>query len=33
MPKLPPKKPRAPIDPEKLAKLRQKMKDQGMLDE
>jgi hypothetical protein len=32
-PKIPPKKPKAPLDPEKLAKLRQKMKDQGMLDE
>jgi hypothetical protein len=35
MPKIPPKKAtrRAEIDPEKLAKLRQKMKEQGMLDE
>jgi hypothetical protein len=35
MPKIPPKKsgPRSSVDPEKLAKLRQKMKEQGMLDE
>jgi hypothetical protein len=32
-PKIPPKKPKAAIDPEKLAKLKQKMKEQGMLDE
>jgi hypothetical protein len=31
LPKIPPKKPRAPIDPDKLAKLKQKMKEQGML--
>lgn len=33
LPTIPPKKPRAPIDPEKLAKLKQKMRDQGMLDQ
>src|SRR4051794_39238414 len=33
LPKIPPKKPRAPIDPDKLAKLKQKMKEQGMLDD
>jgi hypothetical protein len=33
MPVVPPKKPKAPIDPEKLAKLKQKMREQGMLDE
>jgi hypothetical protein len=32
-PKIPPKKPKAAVDPEKLAKLRQKMREQGMLDE
>ncbi|CAN5696137.1 hypothetical protein BH09PLA1_BH09PLA1_22410 [soil metagenome] len=31
MPKIPPKKPPRAIDPEKLEKLRQKMKEQGML--
>jgi len=31
LPKIPPKKPKAPVDPEKIAKLRQKMKEQGML--
>jgi hypothetical protein len=31
LPKIPPKKPRAAVDPEKVAKLRQKMKEQGML--
>ena len=31
MPKIPPKKKSPPIDPEKLAKLRQKMREQGML--
>jgi hypothetical protein len=29
----PPRKKRAPIDPEAIAKLKQKMKEQGMLDE
>jgi hypothetical protein len=33
LPKIPPKKPKASIDPEKLAKLKQKMREQGMLDE
>ena len=33
LPKIPPKKPRAAVDPEKLAKLKQKMKEQGMLEE
>ena len=33
MPKIPEKKPRAAVDPEKLAKLKQKMREQGMLDE
>ena len=33
MPKIPPKKPKAAVDPEKLAKLKQKMREQGMLDE
>ena len=33
LPKIPPKKPKAAIDPEKLAKLKQKMREQGMLDE
>jgi hypothetical protein len=32
-PKIPAKKPKAAVDPEKLAKLKQKMKEQGMLDE
>lgn len=32
-PKPPPKKKRAPVDPDLVAKLRQKMMDQGMLDE
>jgi len=32
-PKIPPKKAKSQIDPEKLAKLKQKMKEQGMLDE
>jgi hypothetical protein len=31
MPVIPPKKKPAPVDPEKLAKLRQKMREQGML--
>ena len=31
MPVIPPKKPRAPVDPDKLAKLRRKMREQGML--
>jgi hypothetical protein len=29
----PPKKKRPPVDPELIAKLKQKMKDQGMLEE
>jgi hypothetical protein len=33
MPKIAEKKPKAPVDPEKLAKLKQKMREQGMLDE
>ena len=36
MPVIPPKKPSAPksaVDPDKLAKLKQKMREQGMLDE
>jgi hypothetical protein len=32
-PVIPPKKPKAAIDPDKLAKLKQKMREQGMLDE
>lgn len=32
-PKIPPKKPKAAVDPEKLAKLKQKMREQGMLDD
>jgi hypothetical protein len=28
----PPKRARAPVDPDQVAKLRQKMKEQGMLD-
>jgi hypothetical protein len=31
MPVVPPKKKPAPVDPEKLAKLKQKMREQGML--
>lgn len=31
LPKIPPKKPPRAVDPEKLAKLKQKMKEQGML--
>lgn len=33
LPKVPPKKSRAPLDQEKVAKLRQKMREQGMLDD
>lgn len=33
LPVIPPKKPKAAVDPEKLAKLKQKMREQGMLDE
>ena len=33
MPKIPEKKPKPQVDPEKLAKLKQKMREQGMLDE
>jgi hypothetical protein len=33
VPKVPPKKKPAAVDPEKLAKLKQKMREQGMLDE
>jgi hypothetical protein len=33
LPKIPPKKPKAALDADKIAKLRQKMKDQGMLDQ
>ena len=33
VPKPPPKKKRTPIDPEMVAKLKQKMKDQGMLED
>jgi hypothetical protein len=31
LPKIPPKKPKAAIDPDKIAKLKQKMREQGML--
>ena len=33
LPKIPPKKKPAAVDPDKLAKLRQKMREQGMLPE
>jgi len=33
MPVIPRKKPKAAVDPDKLAKLKQKMREQGMLDE